>query len=389
MEDALNRSGFNPIYPHEEKKPLAKLLIRYRNSVETEHEQASLRLIITCVGVFYLWLIARFGLIGNANEQAKVLNIWTQWWWPGIYFLSALVHIASLLVYPARLFLRRTIMLLLDNALITLLVSYGGLFNPFAAFYFWIAIGYGFRYGPNWLAYSASVSVACFTLLLYLVPTWNAGSIFGYSIILCLCVASGHAYHLLRRLKLVQQKLLLKAKELENLATRDTLTGLANRALLMDRLVQAINSAVRTKADVALFFVDVDGLKKVNDQIGHAAGDILLIEVAKRLQARLRTTDTCARIAGDEFVIVLESVTDRTSVLRVADTMLEAVRNLTTIADQPVKISASIGVAWLSSIPEQLRNQDSLLAAADSAMYDAKRSGGNKYSLAKKSSPTH
>lgn len=188
---------------------------------------------------------------------------------------------------------------------------------------------------------------------------------------------------------MAQQKLMAKAKQLENLATRDSLTGLANRALLVERLTQAINLSARTEGDVALLFVDIDGLKKVNDQIGHAAGDSLLIEVAQRLQARLRAVDTCARIAGDEFVVILEDVTNHTNVLHVADTMLEAVRGLTIIADQPIKISASIGIAKLSSIPKQLRSQDSLLAAADGAMYEAKRCGGNKCCVAGETVPSH
>lgn len=382
MESALNRSGFNPQYPDGNNTLFSRLLIRYKSSIETEHEQATLRFIFTCVGVFYLWLVAHFGLIGDANERAEVVKLWAQWWWPSLYFLFALVHIASLVTHPARLYLRRTVMLLLDNAVITSLVFHGGLFTPFAALYFWIAIGYGFRYGPNWLAYSASISIACFSLLLYLVPAWNAGSISGFSMVLSLCIVSGHAYHLLGRLKRVQQKLVLKAREMENLATRDSLTGLANRALLMDRLAQAINLAARTKGDVSLLFIDLDGLKKVNDHLGHAAGDTLLIDVAKKLQARLRAVDTCARIAGDEFVIVLERVTDHASVLHMADAILEAVRGLTVIVGQPIDISASIGVARLSLIPKNLRSQDSLLAAADSAMYQAKRSGGNRYCLA-------
>lgn len=387
MEDALNSLSLNPKYPDGKNTLLSRLLFRYRSSIETEHEQATYRLIFTCVGVFYLWLIANFGLIGNANERADVIWLWSQWWWPSIYFLFALVHIASLVVHPARLFLRRTVMLFLDNAIITSLVSHGGLFTPFVAFYFWIAIGYGFRYGQNWLAFSASLSIASFSLLLYLVPTWNAGSIIGYSIILSLSITSGNAYHLLRRLRLAQQKLLLKARELEKLATRDSLTGLANRTLLMDRLTQAITQAARTGGDVALLFIDIDGLKKVNDQLGHAAGDTLLVEVAKKLKARLRAVDTCARIAGDEFVIVLEGVADRTSVLRLADTMLKEMSGLSAIAGQPINISASIGIACLSSIPEKLRNQDSLLAAADGAMYEAKRSGGNRYCVARDNAP--
>ncbi len=383
MESTLSRPGFNPKDPDAKLSLFKKLLSRYRSSVETEHEQATLRLFLTISGVLYLWLIDHFGVLGDALEREAVADIWKQWWWPSMYFFYAIAHIVTLVAHPARLFLRRSIMLFLDNIVITILVSHGGLFNPFIALYFWIAIGYGFRYGPSWLVYSCSNSVVCFLFLLYFVPIWTAGSIFGYSMILSLCVASGHAFHLLRRLKQVQSNLVLKATELETLATRDYLTGLVNRALLIDRLKHAITFSARTGNDVAMLFIDVDGLKRVNDLIGHAAGDALLIEVSKRLLARLRATDTCARIAGDEFVIVLEGASDRDSVLRLAGIMLNEVRSLTSIVGQPIEISASIGVAWLSDIVEPMRSPDSFLAVADHAMYEAKHSGKNRYCIAR------
>ena len=382
MESALNSSGFDHKYPGGNNSLIARLLVRYKSSTETEHEQATLRLFLTCAGVFYLWLIAHFNLIGTTSERIEVVRLWTQWWWPSMYFLFALMHIVSLLVNPARILLRRNIMLFLDNAFITILALHGGLFTPFFAFYFWIAIGYGFRYGPNWLIYSAGSSIMFISLAIYATPTWNAGSVAGFSIILSLSIASGHAYYLLKRLKSTQQKLVLKASELESLATRDSLTGLANRALLMDRLAHAITLAARKERDVAVLFIDVDGMKTVNDRIGHAAGDALLIEVAKKLQARLRAVDTFARIAGDEFVIILEGVSDQKNVLNVADIVLEEVCSVTSIAGQTIKISASIGIAWLSSIPRMLWKPDTLLAAADNAMYAAKKSGKNRYCIA-------
>ena len=387
MESALNGSGFDPKYPGENNSLFSRLLVRYRSSTETEHEQATLRLFITCIGILYLWVIAHYNIIGTVTERAEVIKLWEQWWWPSMYYLFALVHIVSLLVKPARLILRRNAMLFLDNTFITILALHGGLFTPFVAFYFWIAIGYGFRYGPGWLIYSASSSIMFISLAVYMVPTWNAGSTAGFSIILSLSIASGHAYFLLKRLKSTQQKLVLKASELENLATRDSLTGLANRALLMDRLEHAITLATRKEGDVAVLFIDIDGMKMVNDRIGHAAGDALLIEIANKLQARLRAVDTFARIAGDEFVIILEGVADRQSVLNVADIVLEEVCSVTSIAGQDIKISASIGIAWLSSIPRMLWKPDTLIAAADEAMYAAKRSGKNRYCIAAVNAP--
>lgn len=382
METSLNRAEFKSGSPGGNDPLLSKLLHRYRSSVETEHEQATLRLLLTCAGVFYIWLIARFDLIGTVTERSTALRFWTHGWFPSAYFLYAAAHIASLMAYPARLILRRIVMPLLDNTFITILAMHGGLFTPFVALYFWIAIGYGFRYGPNWLIYSVSSSIIFISLAFYLAPAWSAGSTAGFSIILSLSIVSGYTYFLLRRLKLVQHKLTLKASELEALATRDSLTGLANRALLMDRLAQAISLAMRTEGDVALLFVDIDGMKAVNDLIGHAAGDRLLIEVASRLQARLRAADTCARIAGDEFVIILEGITNRQSVLSVANSVLQEISSVTSIADNPVHISASIGIAWLSSISMMSWKPEVLLAAADNAMYSAKKGGKNRYCIA-------
>ncbi len=382
MESSLNRAEVKSGFPGGNDPLLSKLLHRYKSSVETEHEQATLRLLLTCAGVFYIWLIARFDLIGTVTERSTAIRFWAHGWFPSAYFLYATVHIASLMANPARLILRRIVMPLLDNTCITILALHGGLFTPFVALYFWIAVGYGFRYGPNWLVYSASSSIMFISLAFYLAPAWNAGSTAGFSIILSLSIVSGYTYFLLRRLKLVQQKLVFKASELEALATRDSLTGLANRALLMDRLAQAISLAMRTDGNVAVLFVDIDGMKAVNDQIGHAAGDGLLIEVASRLQARLRAADTCARIAGDEFVIMLEGVTDRHSVIRVANIVLQEVSSVTSIADSPVRISASIGIAWLTSLPIMSWKPDALLAAADNAMYSAKKSGKNRYCIA-------
>lgn len=387
MESALKKFGLKPQSPNGQENLLSRLFRRYKSSADTEHEQATLRLLLISIGMSYLWFVAHFNSLGAYNERADVTKLWTEWWLPSMFYIYALGHIISLLMHPGKLFLRCTTMVLLDNLAISAIVIHGGLFSPFVALYFWIAIGYGFRFGPNWLAYSASVSVACILSLLYLNPAWNAGSTFSTSLILSLCITSSYAYFLLYRLRLVQQELLIKAGELEKLATRDNLTGLANRALLMDRLTQAITLAARTGSDVAVLFIDLDGLKKVNDQIGHAAGDALLVEIARKLQARSRAVDTCARIAGDEFVIVLEGVIDRTSVLRVADTMLEEVRGLTTIAGQPIEVSASIGIAWLSLIPERLCNPESLLAVADGAMYKAKRSGKNRYCIADSLAP--
>jgi diguanylate cyclase (GGDEF)-like protein len=153
-------------------------------------------------------------------------------------------------------------------------------------------------------------------------------------------------------------------------ALRDTLTGLPNRALFRDRLEHRLAAAVRDGATVGLLFIDLDRFKPVNDTLGHAAGDSVLIEVAHRLRACLRAGDSAARFGGDEFAALLLGV-DLEGALAVADRIAEAVRQPIHLAGKQVHVHASIGIAvstGTEDATEMLRN-------ADVAMYRAKRRG--------------
>ncbi|HEV8535098.1 MAG TPA: sensor domain-containing diguanylate cyclase [Candidatus Limnocylindria bacterium] len=166
--------------------------------------------------------------------------------------------------------------------------------------------------------------------------------------------------------------------ELRERALHDALTGLPNRTLLDDRLASAIAIAQRQLTPLSLLLVDLDGFKVVNDTWGHHAGDEVLREVARRLQGALRESDTAARLGGDEFVVLLPS----TPLLGA----IEAARGLSELIGRPIAIDertrcvgASIGIAVF---PEQGRDAESLLAAADSAMYEAKRTGSGHRAFA-------
>jgi diguanylate cyclase (GGDEF)-like protein/PAS domain S-box-containing protein len=160
---------------------------------------------------------------------------------------------------------------------------------------------------------------------------------------------------------------------LSYLALHDALTGLANRALLDDRLSQAVAQRDRDGGAVAVLFCDVDGLKSVNDEHGHAFGDELLVTVASRLTAQVRTADTVARVGGDEFVVVsnLRVPGDAQAMAqRVAaelDTQMEAPDG----TQLPVRVSVGFAVATDHTI-----DADTLLRSADRAMYAAKRQRG-------------
>lgn len=164
--------------------------------------------------------------------------------------------------------------------------------------------------------------------------------------------------------------------ELHHQATHDLLTGLPNRQLLADRLDQAIRQARRNHGHVALAFVDLDNFKVINDSLGHAMGDLLLVEVAARLRHALRAVDTVARYGGDEFVLIMGEIGGSQDVSLLLDRVVESVQAPVQLAGHTLQINCSIGV---SLFPEDARDLDSLLRVADVAMYQAKESGKGRY----------
>lgn len=159
-------------------------------------------------------------------------------------------------------------------------------------------------------------------------------------------------------------------RELEYLAMHDPLTGLPNRILLQDRLLQAIRIGHRETAPFALLVLDLDGFKEVNDSLGHQAGDRLLHEVAMRLVARLRQSDTAVRLGGDEFAILLPNVANATDTETVARKLLSGLEEPVVLGDRRVCVTASCGAALF---PEHGDEVGVLLRHADRAMYEAKR----------------
>jgi diguanylate cyclase (GGDEF)-like protein len=164
--------------------------------------------------------------------------------------------------------------------------------------------------------------------------------------------------------------------ELHHLAFHDPLTGLANRALFLDRLKHALDRAERTRQPVSVAFVDLDGFKAVNDTLGHAAGDALLIEVAGRLRGALRSADTLARLGGDEFAVLVEQGDDATTAAR---RLLGTLKDPFHVHGRSVAVSASIGVATVEAGQDigtdAATRAATLVHRADVAMYAVKASG--------------
>jgi diguanylate cyclase (GGDEF)-like protein/PAS domain S-box-containing protein len=163
---------------------------------------------------------------------------------------------------------------------------------------------------------------------------------------------------------------------LRHQATHDPLTGLPNRNLLQDRLQQAVQLAQRQSSKVVLAFVDLDNFKVINDSLGHAAGDGLLIEIAGRLRQALRGIDTVARYGGDEFVLIIGEQASGEATRHLLERVLASVQAPLTLEGHALRINCSIGV---SVYPDDAQELDGLLRVADVAMYHAKKCGKGQY----------
>jgi len=173
------------------------------------------------------------------------------------------------------------------------------------------------------------------------------------------------------------EALLLKQKKaLHHQAHYDTLTGLPNRSLFMDRLEQALIKAKRSGNKVALFFIDLDKFKHINDSYGHLVGDKVLKIVAERLSSLIREGDTLARLSGDEFTMIIEDISDGKQLASLAQKLLEHMKEPMYVDEYQLYLSLSIGI---SIYPDDASKALELLKYADTAMYKAKESGRNTF----------
>ena len=162
--------------------------------------------------------------------------------------------------------------------------------------------------------------------------------------------------------------------ELEQIANNDALTGLPNRLLLRDRMSQALAQTSRHHKLTAVCYLDLDGFKPINDQYGHKAGDLVLVEIAKRLQQGVRTGDTASRLGGDEFVLLMLDIETSEKLEHIIQRIVQDIAAPIELPDGTVSVSASIGV---TIYPYDNNEADILIRHADQAMYEAKQSGKN------------
>jgi len=159
-------------------------------------------------------------------------------------------------------------------------------------------------------------------------------------------------------------------------STHDPLTGLPNRLMLLEYIEQALQRAIRQKQIGALFFIDLDNFKEINDTMGHAAGDKVLIECARRIRSIVRKSDIFGRLGGDEFLLITEGIKGPDSLMNIAQKIIQTLNKPLLINGYEYRIGASVGIA---TFPQDSRDSSELLQCADLAMYRAKKSGKNRY----------
>lgn len=185
---------------------------------------------------------------------------------------------------------------------------------------------------------------------------------------------AGTAAHLARSIRMAIERKRFEARLAER-ANFDPLTGLVNRPLFGDRLAHALARARRRSERAALLFIDLDGFKAINDTLGHAAGDEALRLVAQRFRAAVRESETLARIGGDEFTVLVEALPDAAAAAKTAERIIRALDAPLSVADNPMRVTASIGVALF---PQHAADAEALLRHADVAMFWAKKAGRNQ-----------
>ncbi len=165
-------------------------------------------------------------------------------------------------------------------------------------------------------------------------------------------------------------------EKIEHMANHDVLTGLPNRMMFEKHVCQVVSQAIRKQASGALFFLDLDRFKSINDTLGHGFGDLLLIEVARRLKTLCRPQDMVARFGGDEFVLIIERVDSHQQAAAIGERILRLFDEKIVQQNYELKVAASIGIALF---PNHAESTEQLIQQADVAMYEAKKAGRNQY----------
>ncbi len=337
---------------------------------DSEHGQALIRIVIGIIGTLYLLFVSVSGNL--AAEQHYILYL-------GYCFVLVAIGVFLLVVIrPLASPIRRLWGMAVDfgtMSYVMYVMEEKAL--PFFAVYLWVTIGNGFRFGTRYLYTAMSISIISFTIVLSKSAYWKGQWGFSVGLLISLVALPLYFSRLLDRFNDQNKELKKLYEQMARHATHDSLTGLPNRKHFHDHLAETIASAQRDKKTFAVLYLDLDGFKDINDALGHAVGDRLIENTARRLEQCARKGDMVARVGGDEFIVLLRDVTTF-DISKVAEKVAQVLSEPFTIGADTLRITTSIGAA---TYPQDGTNASALIHNADSAMYETKRGGKNGYRI--------
>jgi diguanylate cyclase (GGDEF)-like protein len=329
---------------------------------DTEHIQVLLRALLLVIIMFAYWISLALEIVESNGLES-------------VFFTTGIVHLVISIIWFFHLrndvsSANHRILWIVADAIIfsCLSVSSGIASIPFMFIFMLIVLDNGFRYGKKYALLSAIVVILGLTVNIILNPFFDTHLTLGTGVLFAILMLGAYTGILAKSLIDITNNLSL-------MATRDALTNLPNRRLFMEHLTRAMNTSEREDTYCACIFIDLDGFKFVNDNLGHGIGDLLLIEVSKQITHNLRDTDLVARFGGDEFAIAAQCFSVPTDAVIVANRVLQGINEITLIDSHPVSISASMGIAWFKKTDNNITDPDILIDYADKAMYAAKKAG--------------
>jgi len=334
---------------------------------EEEISQAKARVAIGIVVLFAIVGIFYFQKI-NAITVLFVL----------ICFVFTALWLLFVRRYPGDYLWRRRVMSLFDIGTVSVALYLSGEWGAIFYFlYLWIIVGNGMRFGSRTLMEVMVLGVIGYSFVLMNSEYWLDNMPTGGGLLLGLIILPSFYMVLIKRLHALNDKLNLELEKTTYAATHDGMTNLLNREYFFQRVTERVYEAKRYGEHFAIVFIDLDGFKEINDTYGHHYGDELLKTTAARIQQTVRKCDLVARLGGDEFAVILQEINDD-QINIFAKRLLDQIEKDILIENCDARITASVGI---SLFPEHGELADALVKAADTAMYQSKNSGKNRFTI--------
>lgn len=329
------------------------------NANNIEYKQSLVRLLLVLV-------MGPILVLGGINSQLPIKQLHTIELIFFLYALSSLFIIGMIFRWSSLNHIRRVTAITMDNIYCFFLFWNLGIETTAYLYIFtWICIGNGYRYGSQYMILASILAISSLSCIVKFNPEFKYIADYQDCIILFNIIIATYIW-------LVLENILKSKNALQQMANQDVLTGLPNRAYLMDFLSQLLAQSRKNQKPACCIYFDLDGFKKVNDDHGHAIGDKVLMLISDTVRESLRPSDFFSRISGDEFVIVFQA-DNKAGVLSLAQRLLMKIEKINQIEKFSIKISASFGIAFDNI--ENPHSPDSFLKKADQLMYQAKKNG--------------